>query len=256
MPEFDALGKVVGKVKSIGSSVRKIAGWIERAQWKAPENPFGKNLFSGIRNLVSLNKKYRELFPQFKNNRSLLNYWYLSQRILIVKNFVEGLDILQQSYIDFDRRKSLFEKEIQERSQKIPTQRELLEQFVDPRTGQFDPNKKSTRQQQEEADEKGKKALENLEAEINSELKTLLREFGILKEMLSDQDYMNNKIKFTGELRKKYEADLEKSKVKLPLYEEEVRTGKKREKVQKSDDAFLSGNLNARDKRIKIRIKK
>lgn len=256
MPEFDALEKVVGKVKNIGSSVRKIERWIETSQWKAVENPFGKNLFSGIRNLVSLNKKYRELFPQFKNNRSLLNYWYLSQRILIIKNFVKGLDILQQSYIDFDRRKSLFEKELQERSQRVPTSEELLEQFVDPRTGQFDPNKKSKKKQQEEADERTKKSLEELEKEINSELRILLREFGILKEMLTDQDYMNNKIKFTGELRKKYEADLEKSENKLPLYEEEVRTGKKRKKVQKSDDAFLSGNLNARDKRIKIRIKK
>lgn len=256
MPEFDALEKVVGKVKNIGSSVRKIASWIESAQWKAPENPFGKNLFSGTKNLVSLNKKYRELFPQFEKNRSLLNYWYLSQRVVIMKNFIEGVDILQQSYIDLDRRKSIFEKEIKERPERVPTSKELLEEYVDPTTGQFDPNKKSKKKQQEEADERMRKSFEELEKEINSELKTLLRELGILKEVLSDQNYMNDKIKFTGELRKNYETALKKTKDKLLLYEEEVRTGEEKEKVQKSEDAFLSGNLNARKKRIKFRIKK
>jgi hypothetical protein len=256
MQQFGALEKVVGKVKSLGSASRKIANWIESSQWKAPVSPFGKNPFTETKNLVNLNKKYKELFPQFKNNRSLLNYNYLSQRIVIIKNFIEALDLLQDDFIKLDQEQFLLEQEIKNNSQggDIPTFEELLAQYTNS-SGQFDPSKRPV---EEAAKQRANKAQALLEFEkiINEELRTLLRQFAILKQVVTDPDYANDKIKFTGDLIKAYKAELQNSNTKLSLYAEEVETGQEKEKVQKSEDAYLSGNLNATDKKIKIRIKK
>lgn len=256
MQQFGALEKVVGKVKSLGSASRKIANWIESSQWKAPVNPFGKNPFSETKNLVNLNKKYKELFPQFKNNRSLLNYYYLAQRIVIIKNFIEGIDLLQDDFIKLDQDRSLLEQEIRNNNQSgnIPTFEELLAQYTNS-SGEFDPSKRPVREAAKQRANKVQ-ALVEFEKIINEELRTLLRQFGILKQVITDPDYANDKIKFTGDLIKAYRAELQNSETKLPLYKEEVETGKEKEKVQKSEDAYLSGNLNATDKKIKIRIKK
>ena len=256
MQQFGALEKVVGKVKSLGSASRKIANWIESSQWKAPVSPFGKNPFTETKNLVNLNKKYKELFPKFKNNRSLLNYNYLAQRIVIIKNFIEALDLLQDDFIKLDQERSLLEQEIKNNSQggEIPTFEELLSKYTNS-SGQFDPSKKPVEEAEKQIANKTQALLE-FEKIINEELKTLLRQFAILKQVVTDPDYANDKIKFTGDLIKAYKAELQNSNTKLPLYAEEVETGQEKEKVQKSEDAYLSGNLNATDKKIKIRIKK
>lgn len=256
MQQFGALEKVVGTIKSLGSVSMKVQNWIESSQWKAPENPFGKNLFSETKSIVNLNNKYKEIFPKFQKNRSLLNYFYLSQRIVITNNYVEALNLLQDDFIKLDQERSLLEQEIKNNSQggDIPTFEELLSKYTDS-FGQFDPSKKPVEESEKQKANKIQALLE-FEKLINEELRNLLRQFGILKQVITEPDYANDKIKFTGNLIKTYRSDIEETKIKLQLYKEEVETGKEKEKVQKSEDAYLSGNLNATNKKIKIRIKK
>lgn len=275
--EFEALEKVVSTVKSSGNIVKRILNWLESSQWEIPSE-FGKNPFSKIKSFLELDSKYKNLVIDYEKRklRSLLNVFYLEQLILIIKNVIEALDLLED---EFTKLKALKVKLKINDAVTFPNQKKqpyegdplnlTPEQIQkgefpdDPRIKDPNKNKETEKFEETEKPEETKKSnqldidrVKSIEKELTNELTTLLKAIGKYNLYRFDETLNSNKIEFINKLNIAYSKTLRTSRAKLDLYREEVRTGKIKPKVKKETDAYLSGNLNEGTKKIKIKIKK
>jgi len=103
--EFAGLGKVTGTVKQ---KMSRVQSWAKESRWMT-HNEYGENPFTGLKSIVEINTKYREIYatfgseitedPQDENIRKLknaknlkvkaLNMNYHLQRYVVAKNFIE-----------------------------------------------------------------------------------------------------------------------------------------------------------------------
>jgi len=265
--EFAALEKVTGKVSGIAGKVKQ---WSENLKWDAPSQFGEQNPFKGTKNLKVLNQKYTEILKTtHENNRPQLNVYYLEQRILIIENFVKMLNLIKQDYLKVKAKKAELKITDAEPDERL-SGKEFFEKYVNAE-GKVDPKKPQQTQQQttqptqnqSTAESAEVKSVRDYEKELNSDLKTLLTEFGVYKEYAMNDVYLKNKVDFITRLSTGLKISLNNQRTKLDKYKEEVRTNKrfpKKQKEQKPEtetvktkDSYLTADNR---KIIKVKIKK
>lgn len=253
--QYGALERVVGKVKS---GVNKVESFLSK-NWQESGQPVSE--FKDIRKLRDLQENYRSKYQSLNSNdtvgKAKLSSNFLSRYIVILRNYLsffrltnENINRYEQALIDMyeSKRGPLTFSDGEDDSQPAVIQkviRGLNRQETDP-----------IRERVLDARNDIIKAIEdfhpNLASQVNSRYNLdIVSDLGILLTTLYN---LNEK------LLSIFEEAIIKAQEKYNRYQEQLRSTTQssapEQPEQEATDAYLSGNLNAKDKKIKIKVKK
>lgn len=159
MPDgFEGLRKVTGAVTG---ALSKAQQWIRTANWNSTEN----NPFNGVKTLVDLNNKYREITLQKVDDPEQLKRLYQEQRYLICKNYVKGF---QEQMADLNYAAQQYEPTKNATLRKIESNPDMVRRYTSNEIAQMVENA-------------GQKVLDNAGEKFNNFLRELKinREFNV-----------------------------------------------------------------------------
>ena len=258
MQQFGALEKVVGKLKS---GISKIESFFSN-NWK--ESSQSSNAFKDIRKMRELHERYNlelsNLNPKNLNGKNILMVEFLSRYIVIVKNYLSFFRLTNQN---IDRYEETIIKMYEAKKGPMTfgeneddSQEAVIKKAV---KGLSRAELEPIREKVFESRDDILKAIKDFHPDLFSRINS--------KYNLDINNNLPNLLNILYKVNKNlivmFEEGIVKAQTKYNYYKEQANRNRvnnqeqqPQQEEQQAEDAYLSGNLNATDKKIKIKIKK